>query len=452
VGRLTVNPDELLRSARALFQAEQSQDLEDLIAEKIEDLGHYHLLAMDRVVAVLAWGRSGSLLLSSYLDGHEDVMMLPELCGWRLYQFFESYPSMPLPEKLLAYPAFDPNYGRFFDGDFAISSVQYYAAVQAILEYYGKLPREVLQSRRAFFLLVHIAYNLALGRRPAGACPLIVYAQHEWDDEAARQLVEDFPQAKFIHTIRDPISCCNGMFHFLLNDLGDPFPRTFTLAPYGALLSLANKDRPHFGMESVTRTIRFEDMHRDVDGTMRDLADWLGLPYRPTLLDSSFNGIPWVVKRGGKTWSGRRLEQIQRSAPHLSLKDQALLFAIFYENFADWDYPCPKIFGNPLVRWFVFVTLFALPTRMEFVAARRVFGRWILPAVRQGNISRATRSVLGIGFYRVKIVGLLAPAFFRRWTREANLLQVVGTPSSSAADRFPALAAHQSAESTEPPT
>jgi Sulfotransferase family len=450
VGHLTVNQDELLQSARALFQAEQSQDLRGLIAEKMEDLGHYDLPAMNRVVAVLAWGRSGSLLLSSYLDGHEDVMMLPELCGWRLYEFFERYPSMPLREKLTAFPAYDPLYGRFFDGDFAISSVQYYAAVEAILEYYGKLPPEVLQSRRVFFLLVHIAYNLALGRRPGNACPLIVYAQHEWDDKAARQLVEDFPQAKFIHTIRDPLSCCNGMFHFLLYDLAEPFPRAYTLAPYGALLSLANRDRSHSGMESVTRTIRFEDMHRDVAETMRDVADWLGLPYQPTLLDSTFNGIPWVVKRYGKAWSGQRLEQAQRRAPHLSPKDRALLFAAFYENFVDWNYPCPKIFGNPVVRWFIFVTLFALPTRMEFIAARRVFIRWILPALRERNISRATRSVLGIGFYRVKIVGLLAPAFFRRWTRGANLLQVVVRRPSSEPDRLPARAAHQRAESTDP--
>ena len=31
----------------------------------------------------------------------------------------------------------------------------------------------------------------------------------------ARHLVEDFPQAKFVHTIRDPISSCDGVFHFL---------------------------------------------------------------------------------------------------------------------------------------------------------------------------------------------------------------------------------------------
>ena len=73
------NPDEILLRAKASFHAEQSQDLRTVIADKIEELRHYDVQAIDRIVAILSWGRSGSVLLASYLDGHEDVMMLPEL-------------------------------------------------------------------------------------------------------------------------------------------------------------------------------------------------------------------------------------------------------------------------------------------------------------------------------------------------------------------------------------
>jgi hypothetical protein len=419
------NPEEILLRANALFRAEQSKNLRGEIAEKIEDLQHYDVLAMERVVAILSWGRSGSLLLSSYLDGHEDVMMLPQICSARLYGFFERYPSMPLGDKLIAYPALEPHYyGRFFDGEFAISPAQYYAAVQAILEFHDKWPPDFLKSRRAFFLFMHIAYNLALGRRPASSNPLIVYAQHIPDNEVARQLVEDFPRAKFVHTIRDPISSCDGMFHFLFGTLADNFPRTYTRAPYEALTYLTNKDRAHRGMESRTRTIRFEDLHRDTAETMRDLSDWLGLPYQATLLDSTFNGIPWMVARDGNAWSGPRLEQVERHSRNLSFKDRALLFALFHENFVDWNYPCPRIFGHTIVRCLVFVSLFLFPMKMEIIAARGVFKRWILPAVRQGNISRAIKSLLGIGFYRLKIIGLLTPAFLRRCIYGTTLLQV----------------------------
>jgi Sulfotransferase family len=420
----TSDPEEILERARALFCAEQSQDLRGVIAEKIDELQHYDIQAMERVVAILAWGRSGSLLLSSYLDGHADVLMLPEISGWKLYEFFERYRSMPWQDKLIAYPAFEPHLSRFFDGDFPISPAQYYAAVQAILAFYAPWPQEFLQSRRAFFLFMHIAYNLALGRGPVGSSPLIVYAQHEFSDEVAKQLVEDFPQTKFVHTIRDPLSSCSGMFRFIFGSLASNAPRTYILAPYWALVALTGNDRPHGGMESETRTIRFEDLHRDTTQVIRGLSDWLGLPYEPTLLDSTFNGTPWVVKRDGKAWSGGRSEQAKRSSADLSRKDQALLFALLYENFLDWDYPCPKIYGHLVVRCIVFGGLILLPMKMEIIAARAVFKRWIFPSLRKGNVLAAVNSLLGIGFYRLKIIGLLAPPFFRRCSSATSLLQI----------------------------
>jgi hypothetical protein len=418
--KLAHDPEEILARASALFRAEQSKDLRDIIAEKIKDLRHYDVLAMETVVAVLMWGRSGSLLLSSYLDGHDNVIMLPESCGQRVYEFFERYRSLSLRDKLIAYPAFEPEYPRLFEGKFAISSVQYYAAVQAILEFFGSWPREFLESRRAFFLFVHIACNLALGRRPASSHPLIVYAQHVRDDAAARHLVEDFPQAKFVHTVRDPISSCDGVFHYHLEALAE----YHILLPHSALYCLANKDMPHSGMESRTRTIRFEDLHSATAETMCKLADWLGLSYQPTLLDSTFNGIPYVISRDGVSWSGRRLEQVQRHSWHFSLKDRALMFALFYENFVEWNYPCPKIFRHRMVRCAVFASLFLLPMKMEMVAARAVFKRRILPSLRQGNVARVIKSLFAMWVCRQRIIGLLAPVFFQRCASRVPLLQV----------------------------
>lgn len=419
-----LDPQEILLRANALFLAEQSMDLRSAIAGKIEDLQHYDVQGMDRVAAILCWGRSGSLLLSSYLDGHPDVMMLPAICGWKLYEFCELYPSLSLRDKLIAYPAYLPHLSRFFDGDFPISSAQYYAAVRAVLEFYGSWPAEFLESRRAFILFVHIAYELALGRRPRSSQPLIVHALHGNDDVRARHLVEDFPRAKFIHTVRDPISTCDGMFHFVFHTLSENSPRAYSLAPYGALVCLADKDLPHSGMEARTRTIRFEDLHCDAAQIMHDLSDWLGLPYQASLLDSTFNGIPYVVKRDGKAWSGRRVEQAQRNPRNLSLKDQALLFAFFHENFVEWDYPCPKIFGNPIVRCLGFFSLLAFPTKMEIIAARGVITGWTLPCLRQGGIWAAIKSLLGIAYYRLKIMRLLAPVFVRRRLHRTALLHV----------------------------
>jgi hypothetical protein len=181
-------------------------------------------------------------------------------------------------------------------------------------------------------------------------------------------------------------------------------------------------------MESRTRAIRLEDLHFDADETMRDFSSWLGLPYQDILLESTFNGIPYVIKRDGIAWHGRRAEQVQRQPRYLSLKDRALQYATLYENFADWNYPCPKILGNPIVRSIVFVSLFLLPMKMEIVAARAVFKNKILPAVRQGSISVPIKSVLRFGVCRLRIIWLWVTAFIRRCAYRTTLLRVEWRP------------------------
>jgi hypothetical protein len=450
--QLASNPEqEISLRAHALFREEQAKDLRGVIAGKLKDLEHYDVRAMDRVVSICFFGKSGSLLLASYLDGHPDVLTLPSLCGTDLYKFFELYPSLSLRDKLIGYAAHLQSWAPLFEGDFAISPSQYYAAVQAILQFYADWPPEFLESRRAFFLFAHIAYNLALGR-PASARPLIVFQQHWRDDTRARQLVEDFPKAKFIHTIRDPITLAGQILEYRLlvqESVGDPIEvrrpadrpaekkPPVSLAARGAAafqqlvgllrrkhLRPINGDRAHTAMESRTRGVRFEDLHRDIATTMRDVSEWLGLSYQATLTESTFNGIPWVITRNGKAWSGSRLEQAQRDLRFISPKDRALLFALFYNNFAEWNYPHPKIFGNPIVRWFVFVTLFLAPTKVEFMAARALFKSRILPSLRNGKISIAIKALLRILFYRLAIILLFVLEFVGRCVFGAKLLQV----------------------------
>jgi hypothetical protein len=320
-------------------------------------------------------------------------------------------------DKLLAYPAYDPHYTRFFEGAFAISTTQYYAAVQAMLAFYAGWPEEFLESRKTFFLFVHIAYNLALGRKPASSHPLIVWARHSLDNG---HLAEDFLDAKFVHTVRDPISSCDAYFHYFF----DALPERHIMLPYTVLHFLIKQDRPQSGMERRTRTVRLEDMHGDTAQTMRDLADWLGLRYQEILLDSTFNGIAYVVKRDGVAWSGQRVEQMQRQSRHISRKDRALLFALFYENFRNWNYPCPKVFRYPIVRCSVAGWLGLWPMKMEIAGARAIFQRRILTHLRRGNILGAIKSLLGIGFLRVKIIGLLVSNVFRRSARPPAVLQL----------------------------
>ena len=52
--KLSSDPQELRLRADALFRAEPSRDLRAIIARHLEELPHYNLDAMDRVVSILS--------------------------------------------------------------------------------------------------------------------------------------------------------------------------------------------------------------------------------------------------------------------------------------------------------------------------------------------------------------------------------------------------------------
>ncbi len=118
------------------------------------------------------------------------------------------------------------------------------------------------------------------------------------------------------------------------------------------------------------------------------------------------------------------MEQTERRSPNLSRKDRALIFAILYENFVNWNYPHPAIFASWTLRCVAFVSLVLLPTKMEVIAARRLFQARILPSLRRGNLVNVIRCLLGLGLCRMKIIGRLTPAFCQRCFRRVPLLEI----------------------------
>jgi hypothetical protein len=451
--------DDIALNADVLFRSARSQDLRSLIDQKIEDLKDYDVLGIDRVAAIGFWGRSGSVLMASQLDGHDDVLMLPGPLSDGLHKFFETSASLPLQQKLLAYPAMQKLYditseaaavgGSFFDGRFAICPVEYYAAVQAIAETSGRWPAEFLTSRRALFILMHVAYTLALGRRPASSRPLIVCSLHWYDSARAREFVEDFPRAQFIHTIRDPITSFDRFFDWLFDaELLRPIvPIRAQRATVARVLQPARQisdvaawrvvrahivaDEPYSGMAARTRAVRFEDLHSDTAQVMRDLAAWLDIPFQASLLDSTFNGIPYVVKRDGDTWTGARKEKAQRSSRHLSRTDRALVYSVFRENFHAWNYRCPRIFDRAPIRLLVLLLLPLWPMKMERIVMRAVFRRRVLPALRQGHLTVVLYCLVRLCASRLAIGSTMMREGFRRITYRKTLLPIIGKEALS---------------------
>jgi len=408
--RPTPAAEQLLERSRAFFGSEQATATHSLTARTSSDFRHFDLAGMQRVVGILPYGKGGGLLLASYLDGHDDVISLPAYLSCASYQYFYRYRSFSLREKLLCYPFLDEgHFNSFFHSAHSVKPADYLAAVNAACEVYGDRPAEFLEARAVFFRLLFIVYCVALGRKPATSRPLIVYEQHTRSEILAGYLREDFAEVRFIHTVRDPITNCGRTFEYSFKDEG-------IRGSVYAVSSLIFGDEAHVGMRSHTLAVRFEDLHLHLKDTMRTVADWLGLPFRPSLVESTFSGRPWTVTQGTATWTGARPTQAARNNRYSWFTDRYLFFATQYENFSEWNYPCPGIFRHAIVRILVGLPLLLIPMRIEVMTVRSVFSS---PDVRVVG-----RGVVRLCIQRIQIMLLLALELYRRLVHGVELLPV----------------------------
>jgi hypothetical protein len=373
-----------------------------LAASRLEALQSYDITRMNRAVAVCHWGSSGSFLLASFLDGHPDVVLMPMLFSRSIYPFFQECGFLSLWEKLIAYPAYSAAkmpYGDFFlqdsHADGAVYAGDYYAAVHALFDIYGDRPAEWLDARLRFFQFVHIAYAVAADRHVEDERPLIVYAQHDVNQELAKVFIEDFPDGQFIHTIRDPITSFDSWADKHLgkkkftHDGRPDLANYFLDSAVPAIAELLAWDHGNLGMGTRSRAVRFEDLHLATETTMRRLADWLGLPYRACLLESTWNGKPYVVNAGGAPWCGPNPAKAQRSHKNLNWADRLMIFALLHDNFAAWNYPFPKLLRQRWTRLGVLAISWLLPMKVELANAGLILRLQILPKLRRGEIGFA---------------------------------------------------------------
>ena len=432
--------DELLHRARASY-SEHYEESRTLVAGKRDLLRSYDLAGMNRAVAICHWGRSGSLLLGSFLDGHPDVVMLPDCTSENIYPFFLEYASLPLWEKLIAYPTYSARrtgtHGDLFlknnpEGSFAVEPAEYYAAVLAVAEVFGARSPEWLGTRARFFQMLHVAYTVAINRPMNSARPLMVYAQHWCNQRLADYFVEDFPQAKFIHTIRDPVSALDSWFQWsvgteLYRKNSDERPLAYVDAALSSSIDLLARgwDCSHRGMEACTRAIRFEDLHVATEATLHRLADWLGISFEPCLLESTWNGRPWFVTIRGRSWCGADPANAQRKSSNLSWVDRWLLFALMHEHFVRWGYEVPRAFRRRWVRSAVIALLWLVPMKTELKNAYIVVRWQAASRLRRGWVRFALRAPFFLLLSRLRMMGLIARQARLGRTARAKLLELL---------------------------
>jgi hypothetical protein len=431
----TGSPDEILQRADRLYREYQNA-AQALVPAKLALLGGYDVLGMNRAATICHWGRSGSVLLASFFDDHEDIITLPNQTSEYAYPFFNDYKSLSLWEKLIAYPAYSEikkgNSGDFFlknnpDGNFAIEPADYFAAVEALFAIYGDRPAAELEARPRFIQFLHVAYAGALGKPAITPRPLMISAQHWVNEQLAQDFVEDFPDARFLHTIRDPISAFDSWLerHFVwqFKDNADP-ASGYRYPAYDAVRDLLAWDAGHRGMRARTRAVRFEDLHLAPAETMRRLAVWLVVPFRPSMLESTLNGKPYVVEAGGQTWVGSNPKNARRRSKNLNSVDRLAVFTLLHRNFVEWNYPYPKILRWAWLRIGLIAFCTLIPSKTGMANARNLLSvAW--GALRKGRLGLASRAPFLLVYRRLRTMWLYATQAVARTVGAKRPMQII---------------------------
>lgn len=309
-------------------------------------------LGLERVVAVNYYGRSGSVFLQSLFDNHPGVITTPGFYMTLIYEFYSVNNALP-PMRLVE--RFMEQFAILFDARSpfkAWSGVEGHGVEMGFTKM-GPDQNEVLNSdrqvffqsmfdilgqeagpvpRKLFFQAVHVAYQMALG----GSVEIdrkqhIIFPLHQTQTSRnALQFIEDFPEAKYVHTIREPLQSL-GSFH-------KHYPARSHLEP-----SLFGGIPVHEKVRASSRSVKLEDLHANPRLVMERLCLWLDIPWDELLLESTFQGLEWWGDRSSVKLNGFSRAAIAKNNDDIfPLFDKVRLWILLAPKYEKWKYDVPQ--------------------------------------------------------------------------------------------------------------
>ena len=348
------------------------------------------------IVAVFTSGRSGTSLMASLLDSHPRISSTPDCVLMGFYLFWEEFCDLKRDALI---EAFIDQFGSLFDGavspknpkswmcygentGFTTMGENRDQTLSADADVFGFSLREMLPegktvTRQLFIQAMHVAYSDAIGHRlEKGA--IILFGLHGPSRPAVTAMIEDFPDSRFLHMVRDPIQTLGSHFRNFILGAEKPIPQR----PLKVVRARFCSGKP--ALENVkfqSRAVRLEDLHMAPKRTMSAVCGWLGIPWDDALLQSTFNGMKfWNDSTSVHQVSGFSKEIIsQKHETYISHFDRFRYTVIFASRFQAFDYCLHNTFLCQRVVFAMLLPLFVFPFRIEMLANK---GGWSLESLK----------------------------------------------------------------------
>jgi len=330
----------------------------------------------NKLIALLHFGRSGTGLLHSLIDGHPEISTLPSIYlrgffnagvwnkiaaeGWRRLPerfadafavLFDANSTKPvagmenMEKKMqlnvgrnegMAHVGEDRNESLSLDRD------RFCSEALRLLQGLDKVdPGSLL-------MVIHAAYEKALGTKTGKQT--VFYHIHNPDNFAKPNFLRYAPDARLLMMVREPIQSCESWTRvfFKENNYGQIIHRIINM--------LFAIDQVAFRMQDSVG-VRLEDLKTRPEATLQSLCAWMGVDEAPSLYQMTAQGKKWWGDPSSPDYAaGKAMSPFGEASTKrpvgaiFSDKDQFVLRTLFYPFSVRFGYrePDPAGFDRDL--------------------------------------------------------------------------------------------------------
>ncbi len=263
------------------------------------------------VAALFNYGRSGSGLLDSLIDGHPQVASIP---GVLMKGFFARgvWESLSAEGADAVLPRFMETYDVLFDAasskpvpsgvprenTVGIGRIEGLANLGENGDQVMRVDREAFRTaaspmiaaagevdQGSFFSIIHRAYDVAIGGD--GEKPVLFYHIHNPAEFPLANFLGHFPEARLLMTAREPIQSCESWLLKLFEPSADYTEITHRIRRILSLFGDVNFQA------QPSAALRLEDLKAEPEATLCRLCVWLGIDDAPSLYAQTARGLKW---------------------------------------------------------------------------------------------------------------------------------------------------------------
>ncbi len=330
------------------------------------------------IVCINCYGRSGSVLLQSLLDGHPQLIsmpahtfVIPQARQELLLFLSKGLKGKSIPQIIEETMYFFPYLFRETDQTPVLRSAAALSTVGVPRDSFAKVLGHILKAAtpeytepRVFFRAIHYAYHISLGR-DVSDLKAIIWQRHTpfGDDRVKGGLIQNLGSVKFLVPVRRPDVTLSS--HFDAKNFDGDKPSLIRDIP-ALIEQLPWAGRVHDTYVPYSAAVRFEDVHRQTEKVTRAIAEWIGADWHPNMLEPTLDGGEMLFPKGDTFIRGFNPDiEKKQSAKHFSWFDKLVFAAFNYHAYEKWGYQPIRL--NPLTRKFIRMVAVAVPLKMEMI-------------------------------------------------------------------------------------